>query len=641
MGKFRRGGRGILAAGLVVAGTVGALTVATPAHATEVYNLPSSGTFSVAVKGNGHGHGMSQYGAYGAAKAGLSAAQIVGFYYPGTTLTTLAPSTIRVLIGSAGPTTVVAPAAGLTVTGRSGALPTSGVSRFQLVAGTNSTLTLQQLSGATWTTVQTGLPNGAQFSSPSGNVRVFLTDGTSTLYDGTIRSLVNGASVQTINVVSLDDYTAGVTPRESPASWPAAAVQAQAIAARSYGRNAVESHASASYDICDSSSCQVYGGAVHYDATGKVLWTDYQAALTGNSNMVLRSGGSTIFAQFSASNGGWTSAGSTAYLPAQADPYDTATYDPYFSYTRTPSVTTLASYYGLAKVSSIAITGRDGHGSWGGRVATAVVSGVTGSGSATQVSTTGSALASALGLGSTWFLPSSSGAVQTQTSTPTTAAPRPSAGALDRLVPTGAHGVYVATGWVIDPSVPDRSPTQIMSVDNGSWHAVTAAVARPDVQRIYGTSYSQYGYANTFTVPDGFHLVCAGMADIATGAQHTFACQWLLVRPAASGGRLPRGRVDVLAARSGGYTVRGWAMDPDHTSAPVEIVLAVDNTIVAVVAANTARPDVARAYRTPTNQFGFTSALSARAGKHRVCVYAYDLDTARRTTLSCRSVRTG
>src|SRR3954447_26582532 len=48
-----------------------------------------SSTVAVEGRGNGHGHGMSQYGAQGAALAGLSSSQIVAFYYPGTTLTTL------------------------------------------------------------------------------------------------------------------------------------------------------------------------------------------------------------------------------------------------------------------------------------------------------------------------------------------------------------------------------------------------------------------------------------------------------------------------------------------------------------------------------------------------------------------------
>ena len=38
------------------------------------------------VNGNGHGVGMSQYGAYGMSQAGYTYAQILLHYYPGTAL---------------------------------------------------------------------------------------------------------------------------------------------------------------------------------------------------------------------------------------------------------------------------------------------------------------------------------------------------------------------------------------------------------------------------------------------------------------------------------------------------------------------------------------------------------------------------
>ena len=41
--------------------------------------------------GWGHGVGMSQYGAYGRGAAGHDRAEILGFYYPGTDLTTVDP----------------------------------------------------------------------------------------------------------------------------------------------------------------------------------------------------------------------------------------------------------------------------------------------------------------------------------------------------------------------------------------------------------------------------------------------------------------------------------------------------------------------------------------------------------------------
>ena len=58
-------------------------------------------------------------------------------------------------------------------------------------------------------------------------------------------------------------------PREVPASWPVAAVRAQAIAARSYAEFSRAATGSGSYyDICDTTACQSYGGMAHYDASG-------------------------------------------------------------------------------------------------------------------------------------------------------------------------------------------------------------------------------------------------------------------------------------------------------------------------------------------------------------------------------------
>jgi len=44
--------------------------------------------------GFGHGVGLSQYGSYNLAKLGWTSAQILSFYYPGTTLELLNDSTV-------------------------------------------------------------------------------------------------------------------------------------------------------------------------------------------------------------------------------------------------------------------------------------------------------------------------------------------------------------------------------------------------------------------------------------------------------------------------------------------------------------------------------------------------------------------
>ena len=56
------------------------------------------GAWIVKGAGYGHGIGMSQYGAYGSAKAGKNHQQILAQYYSGTTLGTSPSDTIRVLL---------------------------------------------------------------------------------------------------------------------------------------------------------------------------------------------------------------------------------------------------------------------------------------------------------------------------------------------------------------------------------------------------------------------------------------------------------------------------------------------------------------------------------------------------------------
>jgi len=116
------------------AASIAVVTLSETATAAEIIALPPTGTVTVSGHGNGHGHGMSQYGAQGAALGGLSSSQILSFYYPGTTLTALSASAVRVQLSSAGTATTVASATGLTVTGVTGALPTTGISRYRLVS---------------------------------------------------------------------------------------------------------------------------------------------------------------------------------------------------------------------------------------------------------------------------------------------------------------------------------------------------------------------------------------------------------------------------------------------------------------------------------------------------------------------------
>jgi hypothetical protein len=147
----------------------------------------------------------------------------------------------------------------------------------------------------------------------------------------------------------------------------------------------------------------VYGGYAYLDAAGRAVWHDDTTGVQDTSMLVVRYRGAAIFAQFSASNGGWSTDGGQPYLVARADPYDTAARsgDPYLAMTHTVSLASLARYYGLTKISKI-VTATDGHGTWGGRTTGATVYGLR-AGKAVQVRTTGFGLADALGAWTDWY----------------------------------------------------------------------------------------------------------------------------------------------------------------------------------------------------------------------------------------------
>jgi SpoIID/LytB domain protein len=124
------------------------------------------------------------------------------------------------------------------------------------------------------------------------------------------------------NHVDVEDYVRGMA--EVPGSWPAAAVQAQAIAARTFALRAM----AAGGEICDTESCQVYNG-VSAESAGQ------SAAVDATRGTVVRYGGGYASTFYSASGGGHTatvaegfgSAGDVPYL--QARTYPTANPKPY------------------------------------------------------------------------------------------------------------------------------------------------------------------------------------------------------------------------------------------------------------------------------------------------------------------------
>jgi SpoIID/LytB domain protein len=374
----------------------------------QVYAVPADGVLRLTGHGYGHGHGMSQYGAQGAAKQGLTARQILSFYYPGTTVGT-ASGTIRVLITADTDNDVrVLPATGLRVRDTSGgatyALPTTaGITTWRLRTVGGKTV-LDYDNGA-W---HTYLPGGKAISGDGEFYRpgvvVLRVAGTTRNYRGAMRL----SSQDTVNVLGMDDYVKGVVPREMPASWQPAAVQAQAVAARTYGAWERAEHLSRYYQTCDTTSCQVYGGTAGEDSRSNT-------AVDATAGQVLTYQGAPAFTQFGSSSGGWLSAGSRPYLVAKADPYDGHSGNPVHTWNTTVTRAAVQrAWPSLGTLQRVVVTRRDGNGDWYGRIEQMILDG-----SKADVTVSGATFRSTFGLRSHWFRFGTGATSPTAPTTPT------------------------------------------------------------------------------------------------------------------------------------------------------------------------------------------------------------------------------
>ena len=332
--------------------------------------VPDHARLTIHGRGYGHGHGMSQYGAEGAARKGLSARRIVRFYYPHTKAGH-ARGKVRVLITEdADDNTTVVNRPGLRVhdlrSGATKSLPTAGAaghaSRWRLSPGPGGKTKVSYRDGGwhRWTS----LTGDGEFRS-ARSITLVLGSGRVT-YRGWLQSRTPvGAPAShrvTVNKVSLEGYVRGVIPREMPALWHQAALRAQAIAARTYAAEEASRSTNRRWNLCDTSSCQVYGGkSAEYPTTNR--------ATAKTAGRIRTHHGDPAFTQFASSNGGWLAAGSQPYLVAKKDPYDGWSDNP--NHTWTTSVSTRAierAFPWLGNLIGITVTERDGNGRWNGRV---------------------------------------------------------------------------------------------------------------------------------------------------------------------------------------------------------------------------------------------------------------------------------
>ena len=119
-------------------------------------------------------------------------------------------------------------------------------------------------------------------------------------YRGGITVHVNGSgTMSVVNVLGLEQYVQGVVPEEVVPSWPAPALEAQAVAARTYALHAMKNSQNNVYDIGTTTADQVYGGKSSEFASTNT-------AVKRTHGMVLTYQGQPINALFHSDGGGYT-----------------------------------------------------------------------------------------------------------------------------------------------------------------------------------------------------------------------------------------------------------------------------------------------------------------------------------------------
>jgi hypothetical protein len=123
-------------------------------------------------------------------------------------------------------------------------------------------------------------------------------------YRGALEVRRNGGALAVVNELGLEDYVRGID--EVPPSWPAAVLQAQAIAARTYAAHRAAVTDATPWrpvgaDICATSTCQVYRGL---DAERKAQGFGWLSAVEATAGRALMEGGRPILASYSATANG-------------------------------------------------------------------------------------------------------------------------------------------------------------------------------------------------------------------------------------------------------------------------------------------------------------------------------------------------
>jgi hypothetical protein len=359
--------------------------------------------------GNGSGIGMGQWGAFGYAAVDHETYQwILAHYYGGTTLSTSDNPTSSDPVVSVdlnendGDPVVVTSQSAFSFGGER--FPGGQAVQAVLSQGAWTLSDAPSCSSTSWTPVASQLVNPVAVPSSlrsSAALSQVLTicehDGVDLPVAGTVEAYDAPGGAVTLDILPLEEYVQSAisaevswswglfggrlgAPQDHP--WGFQALEAQAVATRSYAASELASGGWAPYATTCDSSCQSYPGladenrmleAAVRDTAGQILLQDGTSATAS----------APVFAEYSASTGGYTLGGQ---FPAVVDGGDSVCIKSRF-YSCNPCHKWWASvpvraiekaFPSVGELAAVEVTQRNGLGSLGGRVDTVAVVGTNG-----------------------------------------------------------------------------------------------------------------------------------------------------------------------------------------------------------------------------------------------------------------------
>jgi stage II sporulation protein D len=339
--------------------------------------IPAS--FTVVGAGYGHGVGLSQYGAYGMALDGATPTTILQHYYTGAELaSTPTGQLVRVQVRTGTTSTSFTSSSGKARVRLNGEVATDVLPGTAITVSASSGRLKVAVGKRSWATESAGGGVHVEWQSTrywagSGDVTVKVAGADANAYRWGRMEVKNlGGYVNVVDVVQLgDEYLYGLA--EVPSSWPANALRAQVVAARSYAWADLGSvKSSCDCHLYDDTRSQVFRG---WDKVAEPFYgarwkSAVDATITPSGAQVLTAGGSKVKAYFFSSSGGrtensedvWTAA--LSYTRSVDDRWSAdPDINPNWRWTAGVSQSTMRSVFGLPDVVSVSVVSRTAGGS--------------------------------------------------------------------------------------------------------------------------------------------------------------------------------------------------------------------------------------------------------------------------------------